>query len=605
MSIPVLTQVYDEVRRLSIAGSTLASGDFRLKKLVAPLEQAGQKSPVFAKVAQAVQKVVDSNDATSSESLLELSTLVNAILYTQGATGTEGKLEPIKTVDFGLQTTQTPARVLKPLLEALKTVGSGRLEVIKDAFERGAFVDLRLIKPALLAMDDPHSEIADFVSDRVLPLYGKSILPELRAKLDLKGRSGHVRRLAFIYRLDPEGSRDLVKQALEEGSKEIKIEAIGCLGASPEDLIFLLDQSKSKSKDVRAAALNGLVKSDSKDAISALRSALTGNDIELAVTPIRLSRSPLILNVVLELAANERDVLFGRKQKETKELAKHASKFLMLLECLCGRDDALTETFVIDCFQRRDQVVAIKGDISVKDLQQKFVSIMSLGSKRSQDAVASAHAELSDLEFWDAFAAARHAWSPEKVYDEFSPYLKFESGKKTKKGDAAAAKQAVIIASLSGNSHRIYLHVYLHVTPDQSPVENFSEPLDPRWLDLAVELKQLDLVQFLARPDHPAANAMLLTAFGETLKKSKTGYECADLLTTMIHVGHPAATDSLIAAINSCIKRVSPFGLSRLGRSIPKLPKDAVPKLEALLPTLPKDAIDQLHDYVTQLKNKS
>ncbi|MFO0882631.1 MAG: hypothetical protein U0894_00315 [Pirellulales bacterium] len=67
MSIPVLTQVYDEVRRLSIAGSLVASGDFRLKKLVAPLEQSGQKAPVFTKVAQAVTKLVESTEKTSAE----------------------------------------------------------------------------------------------------------------------------------------------------------------------------------------------------------------------------------------------------------------------------------------------------------------------------------------------------------------------------------------------------------------------------------------------------------------------------------------------------------------------------------------------------------
>ena len=70
MSIPVLTQVYDEVRRLSIAGSVVAAGDFRLKKLVPPLEQAGQKAPVFAKVAQAVEAVVESNEKTAAEALL-------------------------------------------------------------------------------------------------------------------------------------------------------------------------------------------------------------------------------------------------------------------------------------------------------------------------------------------------------------------------------------------------------------------------------------------------------------------------------------------------------------------------------------------------------
>jgi len=49
MSIPVLIQVYDEMRRLAIAGSAVASGDFRLKRLVEPLTKAGEKAPVFAK----------------------------------------------------------------------------------------------------------------------------------------------------------------------------------------------------------------------------------------------------------------------------------------------------------------------------------------------------------------------------------------------------------------------------------------------------------------------------------------------------------------------------------------------------------------------------
>src|SRR5688572_29437004 len=118
MSIPVLNQVYDEVRRLAIAGSVVAPGDFRLKKLHPALEATGKKAPVFAKVAESVNKLVDSTEKTSAESLLELSTLVNAIRYTQGETGIEGKLEPIETLNIGQQI-QASARVLKPLMEAL------------------------------------------------------------------------------------------------------------------------------------------------------------------------------------------------------------------------------------------------------------------------------------------------------------------------------------------------------------------------------------------------------------------------------------------------------------------------------------------------------
>jgi hypothetical protein len=45
MSIAVLNEVYSEVRRLAIAGSVVAPGDFRLKKLVEPLKKAGAKAP--------------------------------------------------------------------------------------------------------------------------------------------------------------------------------------------------------------------------------------------------------------------------------------------------------------------------------------------------------------------------------------------------------------------------------------------------------------------------------------------------------------------------------------------------------------------------------
>src|ERR1700722_8244896 len=126
MSIPVLIQVYDEMRRVAIAGSAVAAGDFRLKKLIPPLEKSGEKAPVFAKVAQAVAAVVDSTEKTASAALLELTTLVNAILYTQGETGIAGEFKSLETTDLGGQATQAGARILKPLLEALRSTGSGR-----------------------------------------------------------------------------------------------------------------------------------------------------------------------------------------------------------------------------------------------------------------------------------------------------------------------------------------------------------------------------------------------------------------------------------------------------------------------------------------------
>ena len=614
MSLPVLSQVYAEVRRLSIAGSVVASGDFRLKKLIPPLEQSGQKAPVFAKVAQSVAKLVESNEKTSSEAILELSTLVNAILYTQGETGLAGELKPIETTDLGQQQTQASARVLKPLLEALSTTGSGRLEIIKDAHERGAFRDLRLVKPALAALDDPYPEIGDFVADKVLPLYGKAILAELRAKYGQKGRAGHVRRLTLMHQLDPEGSREIVKAALDEGSKEVKVAAIECLGGSPEDLAFLLEQAKSKAKDVREAALKALGRSDSGDAIAVLKESLDTGDIDLAVEPIRASTSPQLLQYVHEQVKSQLQSLLDGKEKDKKAVGKRASRMLSLLECLQLRSDKATDELLVWAFGQRDKLAAIKGEPSGKDIQQRLVAIMASGPDRAQAALIDAHASLDEDELAQAFVAACRSRTPADVYAIFSPYLtaKLDS-KKDKRRDPAFAKCQAIGEVLAQR--------WRHFDPSADDEDSLIGTLDPRWLDAAVAqcrlqrtltlvqpgqtAGHLELVLSLARPGHATANELLAQAFEERFKKSNDLWQCGQILEAMVRAQHPAATDATIDVLKKHAKGNQGYGLYWIGQLIPRLPKEALPKLEALLPTLPDKVIDQLLDYVTQLKNRA
>src|SRR5262245_23705860 len=355
MSIPVLVQVYDEMRRLAIAGSAVAPGDFRLKKLVAPLEKSGEKAPVFVKVAQAVQAVVDSNDKSASTALLELTTLVNAILYTQGATGLAGELKAVETSDLG-QTTQAGARTLKPLLEALSSTGSGRMELVRDAFDRGTFKDLRLIKPALGAIDDPYTEIREFICEKVLPLYGKAILPELRAKLDIKGRGGHLNRLQLMHRLDPEGSRDVIQQALNDGSKEMRVVAVECLGTNDDDLVYLLEQTRSKAKEVGAAALGALLRAGSKSAevVVALKKAIAGADLQLIVSRVKECRLPEIRNYALEQA--EQQLAEVLKLKDKKLQGPAVNRLQQLVSSLDGSSDRISEAFLLLCFAEPDEM---------------------------------------------------------------------------------------------------------------------------------------------------------------------------------------------------------------------------------------------------------
>lgn len=604
MSIPVLIEVYDEVRRLAIAGSAVAVGDFRLKKLIPPLQKSGEKAPVFAKVAQAVQAVVESDEKTASSPLLDLTTLVNAILYTQGETGAAGDFKPLETTDLGSHTTQASARILKPLLEALSSTGSGRLEVVKDAFDRGTFKDMRLIKPALNALDDPYPEISDLIVEHVLPLYGKAILPELRAKLDIKGRGGHLNRLRLLGRLDPVGSREVIQQALSEGSKEMKVAAIECLGTSSEDLVYLLEQAQSKAKDVRAAALGALMAAGvtSGDVLAALKKGIVGSDLELIIPRVKKCSLPAIHNFVLEQAEAQLSMLFKLKDKNEQALA--ITRLQQLVYCVEDRTDAEAEAFLLKCFEHADAFVAIKSEPSGQDLNELVASVLSRGTPKLQKRLVAAHKTLTGGMIPPAIFAARATLAPADFYAQFSPLLKSISEKRSKKNSDDHDRATALLAVLGTRSEGIpFVHrAWMMATRyERRQSSTPLPPLDPRWLDSAIDADAADLVCKLARPGHEATNRFL----SDRLEKLKQPHEVQEVLRTMVRINHPGAADAVIDVLKKLGKDKYHYYVGYwYGPMIAGLPKSALPKVDQLLPTLPEKMVDHLMDAVLELKNK-
>lgn len=583
MSIALLGQLYDDMRRIAVAGSAVAPGDFRLKKHVAALEQAGAKAPIFATIAGQVRAVVDSTEKTASQAVLELASLLNAVLYTQGETAVPGPMAAIETTELDLAgAAQISARTLKPLLEALTTTGSGRFELIKDAFERGAFKDPRLLRPSLEALDDVYGEIADFVSERVLPLYGRAILPELRKKLNIKGKSGDARRLELLHRLEPTSARPFVEQALEEGSKEVKVAAIGCLGSGPDDLNFLLEQAAGKAADIRRVALAALAEINSPLAIEALSKAINGKDLSLAAPALTKCQHPQVIELLH--ATIQKNVASLRETKDKKKITSLVGTLETLLETLQHRNDPGTTALLKNLFEQRGDLLKIKGDsLSGVDVNHSIASVMTTSSKESQDLLASAHAKLDDIELNFAFLAACRCWSADKVYDEFSPYLLLESKKDLGK------KSAI----MEGLDNLDYLF------------REKALPLDPKWLDLAVQIENFELIAELGRPGHEAQNAFLKKAFEATQSKktTKKTYECQSVVSAMVKVQHPDATDCLIEAVSKADKKA--FWYSYCYEwMVPDLPASAIPKLEAMIPTLPERDTNRWLDRIEQLRVK-
>jgi hypothetical protein len=589
MSIAVLNQVYDEARRLAVAGSVVARGDFRLKKLLPPLDQAGAKAPVFAKVAECARAVIDGPEETSAESLLELTSLVTAVLYTQGETGAAGDLKPIEPIDLGGEAAQTSARVLKPLLEALSSTGSGRLELVKDAHERGAFRDLRLIRPALDGLDDPYPDIADFLAEKVLPMYGKAVMPELRAKYDPKGTKGHPRRLTLMHALDPAGCRDLVKQALEDGSKEVKVAAIACLGAAKEDLSYLIEQAAAKPQDVRRAAYHALAKIDDPAAVAVLEKAITGKDLELATSAIEQSKSDKLTNLLVAEITKEWAAL--PKVKDKKQASEKALRLTHLIGALPGESHRAADALTLDLFARRAELAKVKGtNFSGSDVVDAVISHMAHGPKPLQVALARAHSELFEDDLASAFHAARQSLPAAEVYDLFSPYLTAKVDEKKKK-DPSWVKREAIIEALDGE------YIHWHYYEDET-----LPPLDPRWLDAAVRIKHLGLVNALGRPGHKAAEAFVGAEYDAALKKAKKQDDLSDVITVMVRLEHPKAADALLASYEKTIGKANVWTYW-YHELIPQLPKSALPKLEAVIPKLKDHALDQWVEAIQELRD--
>jgi hypothetical protein len=600
MSIAALTEVYNETRRLAIAGSGLANGDYRLQKLLPVLEKAGEKAPVFKKIATSIDAVINSDERSAPDALLNLSTLVSAVLYTQGKTGAEGDLSPIESSGFALRTSDTSARVLQPLIEALTSTGSGRMEIIAEAHRRGAFDDLRLVRPAVAAIDDVYAEISEFICHEVLPRYGKAIVPDVRASLNLKGKGADARRLQLLHQLQPDATQPLIEQALESGSKELKVAAISCLKGSRDHLSFILEQTKARAKDVKRAAFKALVDFEDKSAIDALKKALSGADMAWIATIVSQNQDPELLEHLHSEACDRLDKLLAGN--EPKKLDQQLSQFLDLLSAFRGRNDKHTAEFLERCFAQRADISKIKGaSVDSDEINSRIAALIAHSGVQSiQQQLVDAHDKLSAESLRWAFIAALDLLSPAAVFERFSPYYLKARGKQGKAAQTAIRECLCLLTRPHYHSYG-YAHWWHH--ENKELLKNCT--LDPAWLDAAVARKDIELIQAQGTPGHKGAISLLTTLFDLRLKTTSAGkFEDVQMLQTMINVEHPKLVKYFVEALKKAGRRKHRTADWWLLHLIPELPAGAGAEIEAVLPGLNDSFIENTIPYLQELKLK-
>jgi hypothetical protein len=255
-----LYDLQHEINRLFIAGSKFAKNDPRLQKQAVVFNQLGEKSPVFKKIAEGIESLISAEAGDSSAKLVELSTLLYAILYTQGETVEEEQPTTELSPVLQLEDVRTDKShlALKHLIQALCLQREGRLEDVKRAFADGQFNDFRIYHLFDEALADRYTEFADYIETVVIPAIGKPVIPFIVNSFSYEGKTDDVRRFRILRKLNYHGIRGMVDKIFESQSVALQAEAVKTLNFDPKNEDLLIKFTGDKQKLIRIAAYKTL-----------------------------------------------------------------------------------------------------------------------------------------------------------------------------------------------------------------------------------------------------------------------------------------------------------------------------------------------------------
>jgi hypothetical protein len=486
MSLPILHELQEDLKRLTIAGSDLATGDISLKKKIPGLLKMGEKAPVFTKLAQWTETLVSGKEPTS-EHLLELSTLLSMVMYTMGKTGRDGDMETITSKST--YPTELSYLTIKPIIEALTTKGSGRMEVIVQATQSGKMFDLRLIHPLLTALDDSYQEISDYVADTILPMYGRGLLPILQASFSVKGKKGDGRKLKVIAHLVGEEGLPFYYECVENGSTQVQLAGLEILSAYEQAEDMLISYTKAKKADVRSAAYQSLAKRDSEAAIHCLVQALEGKDRNLVIDAARMDSTESLREAMLGFARHLLGVYFEAKKSEQDDLLSLLSS---MIQCFWHSKSKKVIQFLREVIENRQMHPPLARQAALILLENQAETLEYIETLFKLPG----RSEFADL----SFIASLRSRSKEDVFDLYNKYVK-----KTRKdiaGSQILETMDNIVSfrkDLRTFDEKYYYYEYRHYTDEYFSGPNLIDmEWDERWVEVLVDLDEEKLVYRMA-----------------------------------------------------------------------------------------------------------
>lgn len=285
MDIKPLYELKDRLRAASIAGTSLLSEDFRLKKAAEGFKELEGASPVFKKISELTASLLSNNCPDKPAVLLDTITLADSVICTLGATDISGELSDIPVESIGMEIVNVPYSKLTVIIDALTASGSGKMEAVQSAWKETPelFRDFRVMPALVKGLSAPYAELADYVQTIIGEL-GADMLPLLKKGFDPKGKKEMVRRVRAIETI--ESANGLNESAfyieqLETAEKDVRTALVYALRHNEENIDKLIELTKTEKGKQKTAALTALVMFDNEKSAAFFREYSNKKPVEV------------------------------------------------------------------------------------------------------------------------------------------------------------------------------------------------------------------------------------------------------------------------------------------------------------------------------------
>lgn len=297
-----LAELHERLAYTAAAGTALLDEDFRLKKMMDGFAPLAQKNPVFGKIHAGLTGLFKTAPEQRGTQLLNLLGLVDAVLYTQAGSGAEGDFAEVPEHTAPGSVQQIRYSALCPLIAALTTTGSGRMEVLTSAITEHPeyLTDYRVIHALVSDLADPYGEMAVLVFRTLQalatgqPVYVDTIvdnvsenrayqLPRVDAEqmvfalkrgFDPAGKTEMKIRLMLVCAIRGGAENDWYLSLLDTAKKDIRALAIFALGFQEENIPRLLELAEKERGKAKEMAYHALARWETPEVLAFMEATL-------------------------------------------------------------------------------------------------------------------------------------------------------------------------------------------------------------------------------------------------------------------------------------------------------------------------------------------